>query len=139
MATFVKRNKQRVNSNGIVASARLTAQSAAISATTILAVPLSQPGMYEISYSATVTTVDTSSFTLGGSTGFQVKFTDASDGVVKTSVAPVVNSAANTTGTGISGVHVVNCKGSTNLQYLFGYTAGTADGRYDLAISVKAL
>lgn len=141
MATFafVKRNKQRVNSNGIVASARLTAQSAAIAATTIYAVPTSQPGMYEVAWQASVTTVDTTSSTLGGAAGFQVKFTDANDSVVKTSAVPVITSAGNTTGTTISGVQIVNAKGGTNLQYTLGYTAGTGDMRFDLSISVRAL
>jgi hypothetical protein len=84
--------------------------------------------------------VDSTGFTLGGTTGFQAKYTNNSDSVVKTSnpTTPPVSSI-NATGTSISGVIYANCKASTNLQYLFTITTLTGDGRYDLSIRVEAL
>jgi hypothetical protein len=125
---------------GVVATSNLTAQSASIAATTIYAVPAAGAGLYRVSYVATITTVDSTGFTLGGTTGFQAKYTNNSDSVVKTSnpTTPPV-SAINATGTSISGVIYANCKASTNLQYLFTITTLTGDGRYDLSIRVEAL
>jgi len=117
----------------------LTGQSAAISATTIFAVPAAGLGMYRVSWVATITTVDAVSSVLGGATGFQVKYTDGDDSVVKTTAAPVITSAANTTGTQISGTFNAYCKASTNLQYAFGYTAGGGQMRYNLHIRVERI
>ena len=104
----------------------LTGQSAAISATTLFAIPASQGGMYRITWEASITTADGVSSSLGGSTGFQVRFTNVTDSVVKTSNPTTANiSAANTTGTSISGVVNAYAKAGTNLQYLFGYTSNT--------------
>jgi hypothetical protein len=114
----------------------LTAQSAAISATTLFAVPANQGGLYRITWEASITTADGTSSSLGGSTGFQVKFTNLNDSVVKTSNPTTATvSAANTTGTSIGGVVTAYCKASTNLQYLFGYTSNTPGQMiYDLNI-----
>lgn len=116
-----------------------TGQSAAISASTIYAVPASGAGRYRISWSATITTAATTSSTLGGSGGFQVVYTDNTDNVVKTTVTGnSVTSTANTTGTAISGVLIANCKASTNLQYQFGYTSSGATAMvYDLTVLVE--
>ena len=121
----------------IVAKSSLTAQTAAIAATTIFAVPSSGAGLYRISYVATVTTAGTSS-TLGGSTGFQVKYTNLSDSVVKTSNPTTATiSAGNTTATQISGDLYAYCAASTNLQYLIGYTSSGTVMNYDLTIYVE--
>ena len=127
--------------SAIVAKSNLTAQSAAITATTIYAVPSGGAGLYEINWSATVTTVDGSSSTLGGSTGLQAKYTDVNDSVVKTTNPTTATiSAGNTTGTSIGGSVVAYCKASTNLQYIFGYTSNTPGQMiYDLNIYVKYL
>lgn len=119
----------------IAAKSLLTAQSAAIAATTIYAVPSSGAGLYRITYVATVTTAGTTS-ALGGVAGFQVKFTNGNgDTVVKTSNPTTPNiSAGNTTATAISGVVVGYCGASTNLQYLFGYSSTGTTMVYDLAI-----
>jgi methionine-rich copper-binding protein CopC len=124
-----------------VALSDLTAQGAAIGATTIYAVPASGAGMYRVSWVATVTRAATTSCVLGGSTGFTLKYTDADDSVVKTEnpTTPTI-SAINATGTSISGVEMAYCKASTNLQYLFGYTSvGATTMQYNLHIRVEKL
>jgi hypothetical protein len=126
--------------SNVVAKSSLTAQTAAITATTIFAIPSTGAGMYRISYVATVTTAaGAGSPSLGGTTGFQVKFTNLSDAVVKTSNPTTATvSAVNATGTTISGDLFAYCAASTNLQYLFGYTAGTgATFTYDITIYVE--
>ncbi len=126
----------------IVATSQLTAQAAAITATTIYAVPnaVSNNGMYRVSYVATITTVDGTSCVLGGANGFQVTFTDLNDSVVKTSIPSVpVTSAVNATSTTISGDLLCLCKQNTNIQYAFGYTGVGGQMRYDLSISVEFL
>jgi hypothetical protein len=125
----------------ILASSLLTAQAAAITATTIYAVPAAGVGLYRISYVATITTAGTTSV-LGGATGFQVIYTNGNgDTVVKTSNPTTPNvSSGNTTGTQISGVVLAYAKASTNLQYAFGYTPGSPTaGAYDLAVYVEWL
>lgn len=123
-----------------IAVANLTGQSAAIGATTLYAVPASVTGFYRISYVATITTAATSSCTLGGTTGLQVRYTNASDSVVKTTIptTPVVSST-NATGTSISGSLLVYAKTGA-IQYLMGYTSSGATAMvYDLNIVVEML
>jgi len=125
----------------IVAVANLTAQSAAITPTTLYAVPASGTGFYRVSWVATVTTAATISSSLGGTAGFQLVYTDADDAVVKTSnpTTPTI-SAGNTTATSISGTFNAYCDPSTNLQYSFGYTSSGATAmQYNLHISVEYL
>lgn len=130
-------------SNGVpveYAKSDLTAQSAAIAATTLYAVPSTGAGMYRVSWVATITTAASTSSVLGGTNGFQLKYTDPTDSVVKTTAAPIITSAANTTGTSISGVLVAYCKASTNLQYTMDYTSvGGTSMVYDMNIKVEAL
>lgn len=115
----------------------LTAQTAAISATTILAVTSS--GFYQVNWVATITTAASVSAVLGGATGFQVKYTDADDSVVKTSNPTTLTvSSVNATGTSISGAFSGYCKTGTNLQYLFGYTSAGTAMAYNLHITVFA-
>lgn len=141
---FTQYNSIATISNGVpseLATVDLTAQSAAIGATTIYAVPASGVGMYRVSWVADITTAATTSSVLGGAAGFQVRFTSPTDSVVKTDSPTNINSSAtNTTGTSVSGVEVVYCKASTNLQYLFGYTSvGVTAMVYELHIKVEAL
>lgn len=123
----------------IAASISLTAQAAAISATTLLAVGAGGAGTYQISYVATVTQAATSSSTLGGSNGFQIVYTNLSDSVSKTTPAGAT-SATNTTAVSISGVVIANVLASTTIQYQFGYTSsGVTVMQYDLNIRVVLL
>ena len=105
----------------LAAPARLTSQTAAQSAVSLVASALA--GMYQIAYVASITTASDISSVLGGALGFAVTFTDPQDSVAKTSnpTTPTV-SAANTTGTTVSGVVNAYCKAGTALTYNFGYT-----------------
>ena len=130
----------------IVAKSLLTGQSAAIAATTLYAVPAAGEGVYRVSWTASITTAATTSSVLGGSTttGLQLIYTNPTDTVVKTSnpvnVNNSVNTAANTTGTSVSGTFNAYCKASTNLQYQYGYTSvGATAMVYDLTIIVEYL
>ena len=131
-------------SNGVpseLATVDLTAQSAAIAATTLYAVPAAGAGMYRITWVATITTKDAASSALGGTNGFQISFTSPTDSVVKTDspTTPII-SAANTTGTSISGCEVVYAKASTNIQYAFGYTSNTPGQMvFELHIKCEAM
>lgn len=123
----------------IAASISLTAQAAAITPTTLLAVGASGAGVYQISYVATVTQAATTSCTLGGSNGFQLVYTNLSDSVPKTS-QPGPNNSTNTTANSVSGVVIANVLASTTIQYSFGYTSsGVTVMQYDLNIKVVLL
>ena len=115
-----------------LATVDLTAQSAAITATTLYSVPAAGAGMYRITWVAMITTAGTTS-ALGGTNGFQISFTSPTDSVVKTDspTTPII-SAANTTGTSISGCEVVYAKASTNIQYAFGYSSSGTTMVYEL-------
>lgn len=139
-----KYNNIATVSNGVpseLATVDLTAQSAAITATTLYAIPSTGAGMYRVSWVATVTTAASTSSVLGGTNGFQLKYTDGNDSVVKTSnPTTVTSSAGNTTATSISESFLAYCKASTNLQYLFDYTSvGVTAMQYNLHIKVEAL
>lgn len=131
--------------NGVastVASSLLTAQSAAITATTVYAIPAGKAGLYRITWEASITTAATTSCVLGGTNSFQIKFTNANgDTVVKTSnPTTAVVSATNATGTTINGVVSGYAGASTNLQYLFDYTSvGVTAMQFDLAVYVEYL
>lgn len=127
----------------LVAEVNLTGQTAAIGATTLYAVPSTGAGLYRVSWVASITTAATTSSVLGGTNGFQVRYTDPTDSVVKTSNPTTVTaftSAGNTTATTVSGCFVANCKLSTNLQYLYDYTSvGATAMTFKLSIRVEAL
>ena len=129
--------------NGIAAEyalSDLTAQSAAITATTLLSAP--QTGMYKVSWSATITTASDISSVLGGTNGFQVIYTSPTDSVAKTTVSGnSVTSSANTTGTAVGGVEVIYAKTGTNIQFSYGYTDSHTSTAmvFELHISVEAL
>lgn len=112
---------------------------AAIAATTLFTP--STLGLYRVSWVASIQTAATTSSVLGGTNGFQLKYTDGNDSVVKTTVAAnSVTSTANTTGTSISGVESAYCKASTALQFTMDYTSvGVTQMNYNLHIRVDAL
>jgi hypothetical protein len=121
-----------------VASSLLTAQAAAITATTVYAVPAGKAGFYRVNYVATVTTAGVTA-TLGGTNGFQVIYTNANgDTVVKTTdPANPVTGSGTSTGSAIDGSLLVYCGASTNLQYKFDYSSPSGSMAYDLAILVE--
>jgi len=122
----------------IVASTAVTGKTAAITATTIYAVPSSGAGMYKVSWTAWITTAAAASSTLGGTNGFQTVSTVGGVAVTDSPTTPTI-SALNTTATKISGVLICQCDASTNLQYAFGYTDGTAVMTYSLNAYVEYL
>ncbi len=124
----------------VVATTDLTAQTAAIALTTIYTVPTSADGVYEVSFVSTITTAGTTSV-LGGTNGFQIKFTSPTDSVAKTSVARFVGdfSSANTTGTTCSGVRTAYAKAGTAIQYSYDYTSTGTAMNYELHVRVKQL
>jgi len=122
----------------IVASTVVTGKTAAITATTIYAVPSSGAGMYRVSWTAWITTAAAASSTLGGTNGFQTVSTVGGVAVTDSPTTPTI-SALNTTATKISGVLICQCDASTALQYAFGYTDATAVMTYSLNAYVEFL
>lgn len=142
--TMVKYNNITCAGNGIASTyalSSLVTQSAAIAFTTVYAVPSNGNGMYRISFMATITRAASTSSSLGGAgAGFQIRFTDHNDSVVKTSTAGLTEfiSAANTTGTTVSGCLYAFSAQSTNIQFSFGYTSvGVTTMQYDLTVTVE--
>lgn len=125
----------------VVAKVNLTAQAAAINATTIYAVPTGGAGLYRVSWSASVTTAAQISCVLGGATGFQIVYTNVNDSVAKTSNPTTLTvSAVNATGTTISNIWLGYCKAGTNLQYALGYTSsGSPAMAFDVNVYVEFL
>ena len=119
----------------------LTAHTAAISATTAYAVPSTGLGLYRACFVSTITTAASTSSVLGGTNGFQFAYTDGNDSVVKTTPTTMfLTSAANTTGTTISGCAVMYAKASTNIQYITDYTSvGVTAMQYNYHLKVEAL
>ena len=116
-------------------------QTAALSAVALVPAASNPGGMWRISYVATVTTVDSASFALGGTSGFQDTFTNGNgDTHSKTSnpTAPAI-SAANTLTTAVSGCKIAYTEVGTAITYAFGYTAGTGNGAYDIAVYAEYL
>lgn len=126
-------------------TAALITQSAAIAATTVFTTTASGMGVYQISFVAKVTTAASTSSILGGTNGFQVKYTDKDDSVVVTTPVNTYNSdattlALNTTQAVYSGVVIINAKESTNIQYLMDYTSvGVTAMQYNLYVKVEAV
>ena len=125
----------------LAAPTKLTGQQAAQSAVSIVA--SAAAGTWRISYVAYITQVDTVSSVLGGVTGFAVNFTDPDDSVAKTSnpTTPTI-SAANTTGTTVSGNLYVYAKAATAITYNFGYTttgSGATAMSYSIAVYAEYL
>jgi hypothetical protein len=120
------------------ATVDLTAQTGAISGGTLYTPAAS--GMFRVSWTADITTADSTASVLGGTNGFQVTYTSPTDSVSKTTVAGnSVTSAANTTGTAVGGCLVVYAKTGVAMTYSYGYTATTGNMAYELHIKVEAL
>lgn len=128
-------------SNGIaseLALSDLTAQTAAIVATTLLSAPVT--GMYRVCWSANITTAASVSSTLGGTNGFQVIYTSPTDSVVKTTVSGLsVTSAANTTATAVGGDIVIYAKTGTNIQFKYDYTSSGTAMAFELHIRLELM
>lgn len=120
-----------------VAPVNLTGQTAAIASTNLIAsAPVS--GRYEIRYFAKITTVDTTSSTLGGSGGCQIGATSPTDSVAYTTQAGST-STGNLTSSNVQGVIVVYAKAATAITYKMGYTAGTGNMAYEFHLTCHYL
>ncbi len=137
---WTKYNNISTVSNGVPSeytTVDLTAQSAAIGATTLYATTAT--GMYRVCWSAAITTAGTTS-TLGGTNGFQIVYTSPTDSVVKTTVLSTTDlSTANTTGTAVGGCKTVYAKTGTNVQYQFDYTSSGTTMVYELHAKLEQL
>lgn len=140
-STLTKYNNVSTVRNGIGAeyySSDLTAQSAAITATNIVA-SAPQTGAYRVCYSADITTAGTSS-SLGGTNGFQVTYTSPTDSVAKTTVLQSTDiSTGNTTATATSGCRTIYAKTATAISYTFDYTSTGTVMVYEIHITTEAL
>lgn len=128
----------------------LTGQTAALANTTSFFTPPAA-GFYRIYYYAKVTTAASTSSILGGTVGFQVLYTDATDSVAQTVTLPAFSQAGanltissgntgNSTTTVSYGTAELYMKASTAATYGFGYTSvgGTAMA-YELHVKVELI
>lgn len=129
-----------------LASVDLTAQSAAITATTLYTPTTT--GMYRISVYLQVTTAASTSSVLGGATGVVITYNDGDGNVAQTDTAALqttagaiaVTSATNTTATNLNGTLVVNAKTGVAIQYAIGYTSvGVTPMQYAAHFKIEAL
>lgn len=139
--TVIKYAGNTTVSNGIpseIVLSDLTAQTAAIGATTLVSAPVT--GMYRVCWSATITTAASVSSVLGGTNGFQVIYTSPTDSVAKTTVSGLsVTSAANTTATAVGGDIIIYAKTGTNIQYKYDYTSSGTAMAFELHIRLELL
>jgi len=121
----------------------LTAQTAAISATTLLTPSVS--GLYRISVYLKVTRAATTSSTLGALT---IAFTDASDSVAQSLVvglrteagATATTNAGNATSSKLVGQCIVNAKAAVAITYAIAYvSSGTTTMLYEAHLKVEAM
>ena len=130
-----------------VASVNTTGLTANVGATTLYAVPASGAGMYRISMLIVETTAGSTSSTLPNG---QIVYTDNdTGGVVTIDATPVLGIAgigqtgaltANTVGTTVTGVIVINAQASTNIQYqTVNYASNLAGMAYAIHIRLEAL
>jgi hypothetical protein len=119
----------------IKASVNLTAQTANVGATTLLAVSAS--GAYRVSAYSIVTTVDGASSTLPKTT---ITWTDPNNSTGQTFDITPTN-AGNVLTTFQQGTMVFNAKTGTNIQYATsGYASGTpATMQYALSLRLEAI
>lgn len=98
-------------------------------------------GLYAISYAAKQTQLDTVSSSLGGTNGFQVKYTDADDSQTPTTHSGPFDTS-NALTAQVNGVVVVNAKAGSTIFFNFDYTSGSGgpsafEMEYALHIRVK--
>jgi hypothetical protein len=126
----------------------LTAQTGALSAQALFTTLSNGAGQYRITWTAKVTTADSVTSTLGGTTGLRVTYTDADDAVSVTTPAwwgggnngtAPTSASLNTTQTQLSGEITVNAAASSSMTFAFGYTAATPNMQYSLHIRVEAI
>jgi Major tropism determinant N-terminal domain len=123
----------------------LTAQSAAKTATTILTPTVT--GLYRISVYLKITTVGSTSSTLGGATGVIITYTDGTDSVAQSQTCALqtqagliaINNAANLTSTKLLGDIVIYAKTGVAIQYAIGYTSSGTAMQYEAHLAIEAM
>lgn len=152
LGKVVNYNSIAAVSNGVpaeYATVDLTAQAAAISATTLYTPAAS--GMFRISIVLQVTRAATTSSVLGGATGVTITYTEP-DGSVAQSIKPLLTSEAgavivpatgnigNATTTQSQGSCVIYAKTGVAIQYAIGYTSvGATTMQYSVHLKCEAL
>jgi hypothetical protein len=128
----------------LVAATALTAQTAAISATTIFTATAT--GYYRVGYIAAITTAAGTSSSLGGTFsapdgGFQVTYTDPADSVAKKTRGDAQKiDTRNTTATSVADVLTVYAKVGTAIQFEYGYdSTGSPAMAYNLRVTCEWL
>lgn len=150
-STINRYNSINLVGNGIsseVAAVDLTAQTAAITTSTLYAVPSSGAGQYRLSWNAKVTTPATTGAATSTLGALTVVYTDP-DGVAQTITAAAqiaagtiaTTSTANTTAAVLLGLPMLlNCKASTNITYAMAYASNTANQMaFNIHIKLEAL
>lgn len=145
---FQTYNNINVVGNGIAAEyaqVNLTAQNAAIAATTLYTPPGAGTGFYRISAYLKVTTVDLTSSTLGPLT---ITYTDGTDSVAQSNVmlmadqtgAAVISNSANTTVSTLSGSMVIWALAAVPIKYAIAYASNVAGTmKYEVHLKLEAL
>lgn len=127
------------NKVGLVqAPTELSGQTSSIGASTVYTTPASD-GYYRVTVTATVTTAAGSTMDLG----IQLRFTEATDNVVKTFPNGNVNgynrTTTNTTAATVSVSAVCHVKASTNIQYITSWSPSGGSPAYNVHVTVEKL
>lgn len=132
-----------VPSAPVLASVNLTAQTAAIAATTLFTPTAT--GFYQLSFYLKITTPDGASSTLGAVT---ITYTDGVDSVAQSLVVALATQAGasattntlNTTAAKLQGVATIYAKTAVAVQYAIAYASGTpATMAYEVSIRAVSL
>lgn len=146
---ITKYNNIATVSNGVpslYAQVNLTAQTTAVSTTTLYAVPAAGAGQYRLCWNAKITTAATTGAATSTLGALTIVYTDPDNVSVTLTSAAIIaagsvatTSTANTTGTALIGVpQLLNCKASTNITYAFAYASNTANEMaYNLHITLE--
>ena len=125
--------------SSVVATVPLTAQSAAIVGQALFTP--SAPGLYRVSFNAKVTVPDAVSSVLGGTNGFVVTYTDATDATVSVTLqlntAPATN-AGNAVTSASTGSVLINAAASP-VTFSYDYTSGATPMQYQIQVTVEAV
>lgn len=131
--------------------------SAAIAATALFSAPSNTPFgqpipfgelstasslLWQVVWTAVITTAATTSCVLGGATGFQLTWTDNDNPAspITPAAIPLITSSVNAAGTQINGNFIINPVMGSLVSYLFGYTSvGATAMVYTLRIRVMAV
>jgi hypothetical protein len=145
---FQTYNNINVVGNGIAAEyaqVNLTAQNAAIAATTLYTPPGAGTGFYRISAYLKVTTVDLTSSTLGPLT---ITYTDGTDSVAQSNVmlmadqtgAAVTTNTLNSTVSTLNGSMVIWALTAVPIKYAIAYASNVAGTmKYEVHLKLEAL